>query len=65
MKRDFLTVADLMERYDICEDTAAKLPIVFTRVGRQRRYPLKAVERYELLNSSRPSEWKAVFSEVA
>lgn len=63
--RRFLTIDQLAERYDICKTTAKKLPIVFTRVGRQRRYPLAAVERFELLNASRPTEWKAAVSEDA
>lgn len=56
----FLTVVGLMERYGICRTTAKTLPIPFVRIGKRRlrRYPMKAVERYELLHSSRPSEWE-------
>lgn len=53
-----LTVKELAARFDVCERTVKSLPIPFTRIGQQRRYHPKAVEKYEADHSNRPAAWR-------
>ena len=53
-----LTVAELADRFGVHPNTVKNLPIPFTRIGRQRRYHPKAVEKYEADHSNRPAAWR-------
>lgn len=58
MSGKLLSVKMLAERWDVHPNTVKNLPIPFTKVGRQRRYHPKAVEKYEADHSPRPKAWR-------
>lgn len=57
MAEKYLTLNELAEHFRVSVTTAKKLGIPFTRIGNQRRYPVRLVEKYELDHSSQPKAW--------
>lgn len=67
MKRDepytrLMNLKELAAHLGVSLNTARDLPITFTKVGRQRRYHPALVKRFEVLNASRPLDWKELGS---
>ena len=59
-----MTLRQLAEHFNVSEKTAQRLPIPFTRIGRQRRYHPAIVAKYEMLHASIPSAWKSLIAEI-
>jgi len=55
-----MTLKDLAVHFRVSVNTAKKLPISYTKIGRQRRYHPTLVKRYEVLRASKPLDWKEV-----
>lgn len=58
-----LNLKELAEHLGVSLNTAARLPISYTKVGRQRRYHPALIKRYEILNASSVKaslDWKEV-----
>lgn len=53
-----MTLRDVAERLTVHPSTVKRLPIPFTRIGQQRRYHPKVVEKYEADHSNRPAAWR-------
>lgn len=58
-EKEYLSLNELAEHFAVSLSTARKLPIPFTRVGVQRRYPMRLVEKYALERSTQPKAWVA------
>lgn len=52
-----LTIQQVAELLGVHTDTVKNLAIPFTKVGRQRRYHPKIVDKYLADHSSRPDAW--------
>ena len=57
-KEAYLTLSELAKHFKISVSTAKKLGIPFTRIGPQRRYPVRLVEKYALDHSTQPKAWE-------
>lgn len=55
--REYLSLSELAEHFGVSVSTAKKLSIPFTKIGSQRRYPRRLVERYALEHSTQPKAW--------
>jgi AraC-like DNA-binding protein len=47
-----LSLKELAEHFGVSEKTVKRMPIPYTRIGRQRRYHPAIVKRYEVMNAS-------------
>lgn len=54
---EYLSLNELAEHFGVSVSTAKKLGIPFTRIGIQRRYPVRLVEKYALEHSTQPKAW--------
>lgn len=54
-----MSLKEVAEHFGVSVSTAKKLPIPFTRIGKQRRYPVRLVEKYALEHSTQPKAWVA------
>lgn len=56
-----LSLKEVAEHFKVCEKTVKRMPIPFTRIGRQRRYHPSHVKLYEVKNASPGGmlDWKA------
>lgn len=57
-----LTPKEVAAYLQISVKTLKRLPIPFTKIGRQKRYHPELVEKYELAHSNLPIAWKAATS---
>jgi hypothetical protein len=57
--KEYLSLNELAEHFGVSVSTAKKLGIPFTRIGNQRRYPVRLVERYALEHATQPKAWVA------
>jgi excisionase family DNA binding protein len=55
--RALLTIKEVAEMLRVHPDTVRNLPIPFTRIGRQRRYHPRIIEKYQAAQSPRRSDW--------
>lgn len=53
-----LTLKQVAARLAVSTTTVKQLAIPFTRIGRQRRYKLSLIEKYEADKSSQPKAWR-------
>lgn len=57
-EKEYLSLNELAEHFGVSISTAKKLGIPFTRIGSQRRYPMRLVEKYALEHSTQPKAWE-------
>ena len=63
LRAELMTLRDLADHFRVSINTAKKLPISFTKIGRQRRYHPELVKRYEVMHASSVKgalDWKEV-----
>lgn len=53
-----MTLKELAEYFNVSEKTVKRMPIAYTRIGRQRRYHPAIVRHYEVMRASSPLAWK-------
>lgn len=61
MAEKLLSLKELAEHFGVSEKTVKRMPIPFTKIGRQRRYHPAIVRQYEVKNASPGGmlDWKA------
>lgn len=60
-KLKLMSLKEVAEHFGVSEKSVKRLPIPFTRIGRQRRYHPDMVKHYEMMNASPGAmlDWKA------
>jgi transposase len=52
MPEKLMSLKEVAEHFGVSEKTVKRMPLAFTKIGRQRRYHPAIVRRYELLRVS-------------
>lgn len=55
---ELMTIKEVARALKVSVKTIRRLPLPFTRVGRQRRYRPRIVEKYLERQASRPDAWR-------
>jgi hypothetical protein len=54
-----LSLKEVAEHFGVSEKTVKRMPLPYTKIGRQRRYHPDIIKRYEVMNATSPLAWKA------
>ncbi len=58
MSDRLLSLQEVADLLNVSEDTVKRAAIPFTRIGRQRRYHPRIIQKYQADHASRPAAWK-------